>query len=278
MSTKKIYYNHDFFKQAVTGMFSYLNQLMKPYKNTLNNDVFYIGLANTGDEKFLMDMIEDKAVYSNVPIWTFHILGINPKNDDRTNPHENGVFIAETRNALGKKNIENFTAPLARRPVELGFSSQVKFSNIFEYFTFVEIYLMLSTYPHLYEFYHAGKRHIGMFSLPEIPDSDVNVTFGMEAEKRERKLELPIILNLQFPAYRIYGIPGTSNEGYNGDGEGGEGGGTDDTAAGPMLKIIHNIMPRHNENDKSEKLVITQVVTKPIEQYNPDEENTDEED
>lgn len=256
---QKLYYQHNFFENSIKGLIYYLNQLMKPFANTLNNDSFPISVPNTGDEQFLRDMIDDKKIYDYVPRWSINILGINNNENDRTNPNENGTFVAKTVNAAKRSKSTNFSAPLVRRPVVIGLATEVLFSDIFEYFRFVEIYLILSTNPHVYKFEHAGRVHIGTFTFPELSDSDVNFELGMEANKRERKLPINFELTLQFPAYQIYGIPGTSNSGW----EDGTGGGTTDLSAGPMLKIIHNLYPKENEQDTSD-LVITQIITKPI--------------
>ena len=57
MSTKKILYSHDFFENAIAGMFWYLRELMKPYRQTLNNKQFFIGLMNTGLKKEVINII-----------------------------------------------------------------------------------------------------------------------------------------------------------------------------------------------------------------------------
>lgn len=273
MSVKAIYYEHDFFEKALTALVNYLRELMKPYRNTLTDKTFPILIPNTGDEKFLFDEIQDRNVYSKVPRWDINILGVNNTDQKRTNPRENGTFTAVTVNSLGQNIKKDFSAPLARRPVDVGLATQVVFTNIFEYFRFVEIYLTLSTYPHVFTFYHAGRIHYAQFNFPELNDSDANVTFEFQADKRERKLPLPFVLQVQFPAYQIYGIPGTGNEGFNGDDGTGEGGGTDDVVSGPMLKIIHNLKPKQKEGDP-DSLILTQIITKPI----PDDLIIDDED
>lgn len=262
MSVKKIKFDHDFLESSITGMIWYIKELMKPFKNTLNNKVFPVSIMNTGDEKFLFDMIDEKAIYSHSPRWTFNILGVNTKNSDRTNPRENGSFVAKTTNSLGQSKTENFTAKLSRRPIEVGFQSEVVFNNIFEYFRFVEIYLILSTNPHIFKFYHSNKLHYGQFTFPELDDTSANVTFGMESEKRNRKLPVNFTLNLQFPAYNIYGLPGSANEGFNGPNDDGSAGGTEDLTGDTMIKIIHNIYPKFNK-ESEESIKITQIITPP---------------
>jgi hypothetical protein len=244
--SKRIYFQHDFYENAIKGLLWYLRELMKPYANTLTDKNFFIGMKNTGDEKFLFDQIDSKHLYDSIPRWELDFLGINTLDDDRTNPRENGNFVAETTTNLGEKRKMDFSAPVARRPTEIGFDSQVLFSNVFEYLRFVEIYLILSTYSHTYKFYHAGKLHIGTFTFQDLTESTKNVTFGMEAEKRERKIPIAFTVVTQFPAYQIYGIPGTGNEGFNGDDGDGSGGGTDDFLLSPMIKIIQNQMLVHN--------------------------------
>lgn len=270
MSKKELFFDHDFLEKSIAGMLWYIRELMKPYKNTLNNDTFFIGIKNTGDESFLFEQIDEGHTYDRVPNWIFHILGVNTINADRTNPFENGTFSAKTKNSLGKEKLEHFSAPVARRPLEVGFSTEVKFSTIFEYFRFVEIYLTLSTFPHIYSFEHSGRIHYGQFTFPELADSDANVTFEFAAEKRERKLPINFNLILQFPAYQIYGIPGTANEGFNGDGGTGNGGGTDNVVSAPMIKIIHNLMPKF-VGQKETPVVLTQIIAKP-ESENPESE------
>lgn len=264
MSQKQIFFEHDFFKNAISGMIWYIRELMKPYSNTLSSDnKFYIGIMNTGDEKFMFDMVDEKAIYQHVPRWTFNILGINTVNGERTNPYENGTFTAKTKNAIGIEKTENFSAPLARRPVDIGVASSAVFSNIFEYFRFVEIYLTISIRPHVFKFYHANKLHYGSFTFEELADTDTNVTFGMEAEKRNRKLPINFTLRANFPAYHIYGIPGSNDEGFNSPNGPGSGGGTENLVASPMLKIIHNIIPKFDKTD-DDQLIITQIITKDI--------------
>ena len=266
-TTKPIYFEHDFFMQGVAGMMKYLTDLMKPYKNILNNETFPIYIANTGDEKFLFDMIDDDKIYSLTPRWTFNLLGINSKNSDRTNPQENGAFDAKIVSVKNRKITKTFSVPLARRPVEVGFQSEVRFSNIFEYFRFVEIYLILSTRPFVYKFVHAGKIHIGIFTLPELDEASAYVDFSMESEKRERKLPINFVLTLQFPAYQIYGIPGTNNEGFNGSSGNGEAGNVNDFASEPMNKIIHNIYSKFLPSDPN-GVKLTQIITKQYEDKN----------
>jgi hypothetical protein len=73
--SKRIYFQHDFYENAIKGLLWYLRELMKPYANTLTDKNFFIGMKNTGDEKFLFDQIDSKHLYDSIPRWELDFLG-----------------------------------------------------------------------------------------------------------------------------------------------------------------------------------------------------------
>lgn len=276
--SRKFEFKHDFFEKSMMGLTRYLNSLFKPYSRYLSQD-FPIGIVHTGDEKYLFDQIYDGKIYDNVPRWSLAFAGLNTLKEENTNYHELGFFVALDENQRKRE----YGAPIQRITTEITFNTELLFSNIIEYLTFIEIYLTLTTIRHSFSFYHAGKRHIGIFELPEITDDEYNQTFGMTADKREHKLLLSFVLQLQFPAYQIYGIPGSSWEGNNGfddpnnnklddeknpinDGSPGNGQDHDGNEnhgpivnSEPMNAIVHHM---HVENPEPEGIVSTVIVKK----------------
>lgn len=281
---KRIEFEHDFFMNSITALNRYLIALFKPFQKKLKQ-TFPIGIINTGDEKFLMDMVGAKNIYDNSPRWSLDIAGINTKPEENTSFHELGFFIAKD---LETGKSKEYGTNIQRKTTEVTFNTEVVFNNILEYFSFVEIYLCLTSIRHCFSFYHAGKRHLGIFELPDIQDDEKNSTFGFAAERRGHKLQLSFILQLQFPAYNIYGVPGSAWEGNNGfndpngndrtytdldgntvntnDGTAGNGENPDGTENNgpivdgePMIAIIHNM---HVDNPEPEGIVSTQIITK----------------
>lgn len=269
---KKIDFKHDFYENALTATVKYLVMLFQPFANQVKQPVV-VGFINLGDEKFTSDMIIAKKDYDFTPRCTLDLGGFSEQRGDLSNKNTYGNFEAIN---LDTNKIEHYSAKMQRKPIDVVINAELVFSNVFEYMTFLELYLMLTDEYHSFIFYHAGKKHEAILELPEFQDSETNTTFGLNSETRQRKMVLTFNLKTQFPAYRIYGLGGTNfvgNNDYNDDsgntGDGGGGKPTGEAGNGndggnivyPMDTIIHNI-EFSDENNQKVDPKITQIITK----------------
>lgn len=284
---KRIEYKHDFFENAMTAMVKYLVMLYQPFSNVVGQNTI-VGFVNSGDEKFLQDMILSGNQYDYTPRCSLVMIGLTEQRGDRSNKNTYGKFQAKN---LDNKKIENYSAQYRRVPIDVSIEAEMVFTNIFEYLTFVEIYLMMTDEYHSFNFWHGGNVYNAILELPEIAEPTINTEFGINSDTRQWKMVLNYNLKTQFPAFKIYGIAGTNfvgnndyrvihpNQGMNVDDGGiittgtnpndpntpnssGEAGaGSDGTIVQVMEKIIHNTTVGDSEGALYEP-TITQIITK----------------
>lgn len=158
---------------------------------------------NTGDEVFIHNSNPDTGpkLYNRVPRMVLDPEGLTILIDQLTSPHNLGRFV-EKDNVVGSKSSK--VANVRRVPIEFPMQAQVYFSNIFEFFSFVEILLCTTYRDNIFDFYYNDIRFIGSYNYQDSFDPQSNQTLGFDSEKRQRILPLNFNVDLQFPAFDYY--------------------------------------------------------------------------
>lgn len=195
MLTKK-----EFFKNAIIGFLNDIKIVISDF-NDVKNFETPVYIKSTGDEVFdnlLTDKINvtDKQITNKVPRMVFDIGGFTVLTDQMSNPNVHGNFIITNS---GFSN--NYVANVKRIPLELGLTCEVVFDNILDFFTFTEVILTNSYKTRTYRFLYNGYEYEGNYSFDDSLNSDVSLVHSHDSERRQRKLPLTFILNLQYPAF-----------------------------------------------------------------------------
>jgi len=212
MSTK---IKHEFFELAGKAFIDYLDQMFKPFSDNIGS-TFPIMITNTGDEIFLHNMFNDvvdneKPLYSSIPRMSLDVRGIGIQSEQLTNYHDVLANATVQDSAGFNKRVK---LPVRRIPVTWTFNTEVVFNNIFEFLTFTEIFLTVSHHNHTFSFFYAGSEYHCMFLIPTDVETNVSLNLAYDTSKRERRLPLNFMLELQYPAFDIY--PVGNHKGHDG--------------------------------------------------------------
>lgn len=218
---------HNFLELASKAFIDYLDQMMKPYESIIGQEL-PIAINNTGDEVFLTNKfggsMDRPQLYTSTPRLVLDVKGITIQSDQLTSFGHLGKLVVQ--NEDGFKTAKRI--PLRRIPLNFTYDCEMIFNNIFEYLTFIEVFLTISHHNHVFEFYYQGASYSATFFLPEDFDSSTNLELSYTTDRRHRRLPLTFVLQLQYPAYDIYRIGNHLGDGgFN--------------ASDRMNKLIHNM-------------------------------------
>lgn len=193
---------HNFFEVALTAMIDDLTNRLSPYSAYIKQK-FPIMIMNTGDEVFIQNINPDSGtkLYNRVPRMVLDPEGVSVLLDQLTSPHNLGKFV-EQDIVSGFKSSK--VANVRRIPIELPMQAQVYFSNVFEFFSFIEILFCTTFRDNLFDFYYNDIRHTGSYNYQDSFDPQTNKSLGFDSEKRQRIMNLTFNVDLQFPAFDYY--------------------------------------------------------------------------
>lgn len=226
---------HTFFHNSLAAFISHFSGNMQPYRELVDAPV-PVSIINTGDEVFLSTMLfktpeQKTALYSHNPRISFSIGGIAKNTDELTSPFILGKFIEDSASGFDAPKRAN----VRRVPTTISMNYEMLFSNIDQYFKFVDVMLTVIEQEQVFEFEYAGTIHRGSYSISsEQYDSSANLSLSHDSEKRRRILENSLEVKLQFPAYDVYSTNGKSPEVFG--------------EAQRMDKLIHSVYYNGNEN------------------------------
>lgn len=227
---------HTFFHTALAAFISHFSKNIEPFRDLIDGPV-PVAIHNTGDEVFLATMkwkTEDqkKKLYDCNPRLTFSVGNIAKNEDNLTNPHQLGK-LAAINDDTGFT--EPWRAHVRRVPVNVNMPYELKFSNIDQYFKFVDVMLTVIQQQQIFEFVYAGTVHRGGYKLSaDGYDSSPNFSLGHDAEKRRRTMDGAIEVQLQFPAFDVYSANLNKPEIFG--------------ESQRMNKLIHNVYLNGDEN------------------------------
>lgn len=204
------FFKHDFLRSSMTGFIATLDNLFENYQKHINNDKFPIFIVNTGDEVYLSNMSNmgssGKEHYDYVPRMAMSFSSISIQSDQYTAPGVIGrINVKNKSNSLTVSGLTH----LRRIPITIQLGTEVVFSKIHEVLSFVEYYVSAVSHTSLaFEFIHNGIVHQAAFEQLTDFDKDTNFSLGFAGDKREHRLPLSFVLNVQMPAYNLYKAKG----------------------------------------------------------------------
>lgn len=191
---------HDFLEMSIKAMIDDLTKKLEPFSSEIETK-FPIMIMNSGDEVYLSN-INDKSstnLHDRVPRMVLDVNGFTVNVDQLTNPYIMSKFNDDNAGFVSPKR-----SMVKRIPIEFPITAQVYFSNVFEFFKFTEILLMVTYRNNVFDYYYAGKYLKASYNYQDDFTPDVNKTLAYDNDRRQRVLPLNFSLELQFPAYDYY--------------------------------------------------------------------------
>lgn len=221
----------NFFETSIKAFLFGIDQRLVAYQE-YTKQRFPLYIMNTGDEVYLSNLFKDEKnqPYQKVPRMIFNIGGFSVNDDEISNPYNVAKFVDLDKESGYKTHKRS---GMRRIPVVLSIESMVTFSNIFQYFTFLEIFLMTTYRTNIFKYYYLDKLLTGSFSYSASFDGDQNLNLAFDNEKRQITLPIPFEISLQFPSLDYFG-DNTFNLGSFGTGGAGRGDNTTDLEGNPI--------------------------------------------
>lgn len=184
---------YEFFQTAIT---SFVQNLSRALKQFIPNVPVYI--LNTGDQLLTDEFIEAEG--QEIPRAVIDVDGLSIASDQLTNPYERGEFIInENKQDIG------YSAYLRRIPITFELPVKITVANIIEQLKWQEILLLLLYRNNTFHFQYYKKDNKGIYRLPDNMETERNVEYGFDSDRRYRTITIPIQLDLQYPAFDIFG-------------------------------------------------------------------------
>lgn len=225
---------HTFFENACTSLVGYMDIIFKPFeKNVLNQNLFPIQIINTGDETYINNYMENKK-YTSTPRIDISVRGITTNSEQSTYGGVHGNLTL--KNELGFE--ERMKAPVKRHSVNITLGVRAKFNNIFEWMKFVDYLLTISYNNLVFDTYYLGSVYPCNITIPTDFDNDVNYELEYNDQERGSTMNVPIMFEVQFPAFDVYKISRNSGEEVFNEGD-------------TMLKLISrmHVAPQSDPNN-----------------------------
>lgn len=196
---------YDFFESALAGLIKSLEVMIEPFAKKVDA-VVPIYIPNTGDEVYLSNMKGDgvtttDTVYSSVPRLAINLpeSSMIISTDEFTSRHASGFFDIKHEEGYNSE----YRAPVRRMPIQYAVTVKCVFSNIHEYFMFLNMYLNYSYKDIVYRFSYLGHTQEASWEVPESFDTNMNQELSFDTQKRNVELDLPIVIAMQMPVYNL---------------------------------------------------------------------------
>ena len=229
-------YDFDFFKKALEAFVWQLTIRFRKYRQD-----FPVYLFNSGDEAFLLNeqrtlgagtLFKTSDIYQKKPRVEISIGDLQISSDQFTSPFREGLFTLN----IDKRDV-TFHGPVERIPVVFSISAKLVCDSLLHSLTYMELLLtMLNEFTN-FEFWHAKRRHQGIFQIEMNLQSEKNLELNFGADTRDYTINFPISLQLQFPAFDFFNPLKNSIK---------------PTTSGIITDIDHNIYPDGGAGDQDD--------------------------
>lgn len=183
---------YEFFQVAITAFVQDLRRLLKLFMPNVPVYIF-----NTGEQLLTDDW--QQATTQEIPRCVIDIDGLSIASDQLTNPYQRGQFVINQN-----KQDVGFSAYLRRIPLTLDLPVKITVSNIIEQLRWQEILLLILYRNNMFHFQYYKKDNRGVYRLPDSFDTERNIEFGFDDQRRNRTISINIQVDLQYPAFDIF--------------------------------------------------------------------------
>lgn len=193
----------DFLKNGITSFLKNFDINISHFSDYVNAKI-PIYILNTGDLSFLSlisGALETKSIetHESVPRIVFDINDINIRSDQISNPYKLGLY---TNKVIDQS--KDFLTSVRRIPIEIPMSGMAYFSNILQYFEFVQYFASVMYKLNKFTFIYAGKIWDASYSLDDSLSSEVRKTISLTSDSKYRTAPINCVLTLQMPAYNPF--------------------------------------------------------------------------
>lgn len=188
------------------GFASFMHSLQTKFRKYREDFPVYI--FNTGDEVYMLDWKATDGlgktykvgdIYQSKPRLEIKIDDLQINSDQLTNPFVEGVFTIPV-----EKRDTTFYGQVKRIPVTYTVTATLVCDSLLHSFKYTELLLTMMYRSNSFEFWHAKRRHQGVYFIQDSLPTEKTVEMGFSADSRDWRLGLTINVNMQFPAFDFF--------------------------------------------------------------------------
>lgn len=196
-------YDFNFIQSA---MEAFIYQLIVRFRKFRQD--FPVYLFNSGDEFYLLNeqriigagtKFKRSDVYQTKPRLEITINGLQIQSDQFTSNTQEGLFTIP----IERRDV-TFHGPVERIPINLDLKAILVCDSLLHSFMYTELVLTMINDLTTFEFWHAKRRHVGVFNIQMQIDVEKKLDMSFSADTRDYILNIPINLALQFPAFDFF--------------------------------------------------------------------------
>ena len=188
------------------GFESFIRSLQTKFRKYREDFPVYV--FNTGDEVYMFDwkatggpgkVFKVSDIYQSKPRLEIKIDDLQINSDQLTTPFVEGVFTIP----IDKRDI-TFYGQVKRIPITYTVTATLVCDSLLHSFKYTELLLTIMYRSNSFEFWHAKRRHQGVYSIQDSLQSENTVEMAFSPDSRDWKLGLTISVNMQFPAFDFF--------------------------------------------------------------------------
>lgn len=196
-------YQFNFIESAITSFLWQIQQNFRKYKED-----FPVYIFNGGDEAFLLDMqhtigggktFKTSEIYQVKPRFEITIDQMTIQGDQLTMSDIEGLFTIP----INRRDV-TFHSPVTRIPLTVPIKGQLVCDSMLHAFMYSELILTMMFQLGTFEFWHAKRRHEGVYQMEQQLDQEKNMELSFDANTRDWKLNVTVPLQLQFPSFDFF--------------------------------------------------------------------------
>jgi hypothetical protein len=195
----KVALQHEFIKNGFCAFAQALQRAFRQYKPD-----FPVFILNVGDEVYTVDMQKisgSNDAYLKTPrvVIDFDDFSINA--EQLTSPFIRAKFVMPDETGVKR----SYSARVKRIPLEFNCRAKLTCDNFLEQLKYIELVLNLFYKINAFSFQYLEMSHEGGFAIDTgIQGENKNIVMGQDSQRRNREIDLPLKIQLQYPSYDYY--------------------------------------------------------------------------